>query len=241
MRIYYDLHIHTGLSPCGSEDMTPNNIVNMAVLKELDCIAATDHNACGNAGVIARLGAEAGLIVVPGMEVCTSEEVHVLCLFPGMEEALAAEALVKERIPPVKNRRDIFGDQLFFDMEDNVTGAYEYLLTNATTLDIYELVRLTAEHGGVAIPAHIDRPSYSLISNLGFVPPDLDVGLVEISKAAEPEEYIAHNNKLFLKKYEWLQNSDAHYLEDISERVRYMEFETRPDARGVVERLRGFM
>lgn len=210
MSYYYDMHIHSALSPCGDKDMTPNNIVNMSIIKGLDIIAVTDHNTCGN--VRAVMAAAAGQItVVPGIEVETAEEVHVVCYFPDIDAAEAMAAVVKAHLPPIANRSDIFGNQYYMDAEDNVIGEEETLLVSATTLDILSVFELAKQFGGVAIPAHIDRSSYSVLANLGAIPPDLPVSALEITRrnrAKMEAEYA---------KYTILTNSDAHYLEDIAE------------------------
>lgn len=212
MSCYYDLHIHSALSPCGDRDMTPNNIVNMALIKGLDIIAVTDHNTCGNARAV--IEAAAGrLAVVPGLEVETAEEVHVVCYFPDLDRAEAMGRIVRAHLPPVPNRPDIFGNQYYMDAQDNITGEEKILLVSAAALHIGEVFRLAKELGGAAVPAHIDRPSYSVLANLGMIPPDLDVTAVEIT---------ARNRESLEKdygKYRILTNSDAHYLEDIAEPV----------------------
>lgn len=196
--------------------MTPNNIVNMAIIKGLDMIAVTDHNSCGNAAAIADVAGDR-LLVVPGMEVETSEEVHVVCYFATLEQSYEMEKAVKQSMKPIKNRSEIFGRQLYLDSEDRIIGEEENLLVCASGLDIYETVRLTRELGGAAVPAHIDRTSYSVLSNLGFLPSDLEVSALEITKA---------NRQSMMKEYpafNVLTNSDAHYLENISEREYYVE------------------
>lgn len=238
MKLYYDLHIHTGLSPCGDSDMSPNNIVNMALLKELDCIAITDHNACGNVRAVMEAAAGTELLVIPGMEVETAEEIHVLCLFPHLESATAVWEAVDKSLPGIRNKEEIFGRQLFFDSADNVTGSCDKLLVTATGLSLYELFPLVEGAGGVAIPAHIDRSSYSIVSSLGSIPPDLDIGLVEFSKTADPEAFIHEYEASFPQRLAYLQNSDAHYLGDISERERYLEFEEAPNAEEVIRKLK---
>ena len=211
MKLYYDLHIHSALSPCGDNDMTPNNIVNMAYLKGLDVIAVTDHNSCGNVRAVQR-AAEGKLMVIAGMEIETSEEVHVLGLFPSIEAAEEMETALAASAAPVKNRPEIFGNQYYMDENDEIVGEEERLLVTATGLDIYDTVENILRLGGVSIAAHIDRTSYSVLSNLGFIPPDLKIGAVEITSA---------NRDAMIDRYAdyvVLTSSDAHYLGDISER-----------------------
>lgn len=183
-------------------------------------IAVTDHNTCGNvAAVMAAAGDN--LLVVPGMEVETSEEVHVACYFPTLESAYEMEKAIKNSTQPIPNRPEIFGRQLYMNEMDEVVGEEENLLVSASGLDIYDVVRLAKECGGVAVPAHIDRSSYSLLSNLGFLPPDLEISAVEIT-AKNREKLIGD-----YKNFHILTNSDAHYLENISEREYAVDLERK--------------
>ena len=216
MSIFYDLHIHSALSPCGDEDMTPNNIVNMALLKGLDVIAVTDHNSCGNLRAVTEVAGDR-LLVLPGMEVETAEEVHVLCYFPTIAACEGMWQVLKENRLPIKNKPEIFGRQLYMDAEDEIVGEEEYLLTTASTLSIEEVFGTAQTLGGIAVPAHIDRTSYSVISNLGFLPPHLPVTAVEITE---------RNLESWQKDwsgYTILCDSDAHYLGDIAEPNHFME------------------
>lgn len=240
MKYYYDFHIHSALSPCGDETMTPNNIVNMALLKELDMIAVADHNSCKNVSAIMEVAQEADLLVIPAMEAETAEEIHVLCLLPDIAAAIELDQQVEASLPRVKNREKIFGTQMIMDAEDEVTGYYENLLLTASAFDLDTLVNLVHSLGGAAIPAHVDRSSNSIIASLGFLPPELPVEYIEISRAvADPEVYLASNRKLFPgRQYEFLRNSDAHYLGDINERLNYLKFDEKPTAEDVIARLR---
>lgn len=220
MKCYYDFHIHTALSPCGDDDMTPNNIVNMAVLKGLDAIAITDHNSAGNVRACVECGAKAGIVVIPGMEVETSEDVHVVCLFPSVQQAEMMDSIVSENLPVIKNRADIFGNQYILNEDDTVVGCVDNLLSTATTLDIYTLVDKVNEIGGVAMPAHIDKSSYSVISNLGFIPEDIDFTAVEIKN---PDRVSELKKNHAIDSCHIMHNSDAHFLWDIHERDFFLE------------------
>lgn len=215
-KLYYDMHIHSALSPCGDNDMTPNNIVNMSIIKGLDIIAVTDHNSCGNVESVMKV-ADGKILVVPGMEIETSEEIHVVSYFPDLESALKTEAVVKENLPFIENNTEIYGNQYFMDENDEITGEEKSLLVSATTLDLYSVIRLVKDNGGVPVPAHIDRSSYSVLSNLGFLPEDLGVSAIEITPRRRK---LLEDN---YQKYNILSNSDAHYLENISEYEFYME------------------
>ena len=169
MMFYYDFHIHSGLSPCGDNEMTPNNIVNMAKLYDLDVIALTDHNSTLNCKAVMEAAEEIGLLVIPGMELCTSEEVHIVCLFPDLESATKFGDYIRSTLPPIRNKPTVFGEQLVFDKNDNVLGFEHTLLITASSVSANDAVELVEKYGGVCFPAHIDRNSYSIISNLGII------------------------------------------------------------------------
>lgn len=220
MRVYYDFHIHSALSPCADADMTPNNIVNMSIIKGLDAIAVTDHNSCGNVRAVIEAAGD-NILVIPGMEIETSEEVHMVALFPDIESAEKMEAILKESVPPIKNRPEIFGNQFYMDKYDNIVGEEERLLVTACGLDIFEVAENVKKLGGVTYPAHIDRESYSVVSNLGFLPPDLPVGAVEITKKNR------ENLSSQYAEFNVITSSDAHYLGDISEKEHYIDIFTK--------------
>ena len=162
--LYYDLHIHSCLSPCGDDDMTPANLVGMAAVKGLDVIALTDHNSCANCPAAMYHGENYGVTVIPGMELTTEEEVHVICLFARLEDALAFDRLVYERLMPVPNREEIFGKQQVMNEKDEVTGTKEYLLINATSISFDEVFPLVRSYGGIAYPAHVDWSGLTAVS-----------------------------------------------------------------------------
>ncbi len=228
MRLYYDLHIHSALSPCGDDDMTPNNIVNMSLINELDVIALSDHNTCQNLKVTAQLAKEAGLVFLPGVEVETAEEIHVLCLFSDVESALnfENEVLVKA-LPDIPNNESIFGKQQIMDINDNVIATESRFLINATTLDIDTIGKVVEGFGGVAVPAHIDKSTKSIISMLGMVDKSMGFNTFELSKNA-PDDYTDTQFSLKDQNYSYIYNTDAHYLQDIAERGQRNFFELEP-------------
>ncbi len=152
--------------------MTPANIAGMAAVKGLDVIALTHHNSCQNCPAAMYHGRQYGYVLLPGMELTTIEEVHVVCLFPALETALAFDKYVYEHMDPIENKEEIFGKQQIMDETDTVTGKVKNLLINATDISFDDAFPLTASYGGIAYPAHMDKTSTSLLSNLGFVPPD---------------------------------------------------------------------
>ena len=223
MKYYYDFHIHSCLSPCGDEDMTPNNIVNMALLNELDVIATTDHNCAKNAEAIMRCGDTAGILVIPGMEIECTEEFHIVALFRDLEGCMAMHDIVSAAMPPIANDINIFGRQVIMNADDEPVGEVENMLVTACSLSVDDVVREVRALGGVCIPAHIDRDSYSIISNLGYIPNELGFSCVELSKRAD---YPAMMQQYpYLDKYRIISSSDAHYLQDITERINALELE----------------
>lgn len=223
MKFAVDLHIHSSLSPCSDNDMTPNNIVNMAVLKGLDIIAVTDHNTINNFEAVSECAKDKNLTVVPGMEIETREEVHLLCLFPDLEAALKVQNVVNNKLPKIKNREDIFGQQIVMDENDNIKGYEEHLLLTAVNLSVQDVYCAVRTVQGVVIPAHVDRQSYSILSNLGAVPEELDIKYLEVSKSCSLNDYISKNPQL--AKYKFIRSSDAHTLGDILERENFIELE----------------
>lgn len=217
MKLYYDFHIHSALSPCGDSDMTPNNLINMSIIKGLDAVALTDHNACENVRAAAAVAGDK-IIFIPGMEVETSEEVHIVTLFPTADAAEEMQRILVGSSPFIPNRPEIFGNQYIMDENDEICGEIDRMLVTASGLDIYTVVAAAKDLGGIAYPAHIDRESYSVLSNLGFIPPDLDISAVEITEKSRTALEGEYSNR-----YNIITSSDAHYLWDISERNHYIE------------------
>lgn len=213
MKLYYDFHIHSCLSPCGDADMTPNNIVNFAKIMGYDAIALTDHNTALNCPAVSKLAEKNGITFIPGMELCTSEEVHIVCLFYTLEDALSFSAYVKSTMPPIKNKPSVFGEQLICDENDNIIGQEEILLVTASGISTEKVVKKVEEYNGICYPAHIDRSSFSLLSNLGIINDYFGFKCAEIydiMKEKELKEKHPYLNKLTI-----LSDSDAHYLENM--------------------------
>ncbi len=210
MKRYYDLHIHSCLSPCASDEMTPANIAGMAHIKGLSLIALTDHNAAHNLHAMANAAAEYGLIFIPGIEVNTIEEVHVLTYFAQVDEAVAFGNTLYDALPHIQNRTDIFGNQIIMDENDQFAGTLDKLLLQAVPFSVDDVVRMAKTAGGCSVPAHINRDSFSITANLGFLPPGL-FHCVEVAKNL-PCPDLDSNLKV-------LHSSDAHNLGAISEPV----------------------
>ena len=236
MKLHYDLHLHSCLSPCGDNDMTPYNLVNLAKLFGYDIIALTDHNSCKNCGSAIKVGEEVGITVVPGMELCTSEEIHNICLFPTLEKAMAFSDYISGTLPMIKNREKIFGEQLIMDHRDGVLGKEEILMTTASSVSIDELSDLVDKYDGVCYPAHIDRNSYSIISSLGDFSPEMQVRCFELTPKAKAEDYFekypATKGKLIIR------SSDAHYLENMREPEFIIDLPEN-SAQALIEYLKG--
>lgn len=226
-KLSYDLHIHSCLSPCGDADMTPANIVGMASLKNLDIIAVTDHNTCRNCPAVVNWAKENQILAIPGMELNTLEEVHVLCLFAELSDAMEFDKYVYQKLIKVPNNERIFGTQEVYDEEDHVAGSEPYLLINATEITIDELGKLMDAFRGIYIPAHIDKNSNSILSNLGFIPPSADFLAAELADVRK-KTAICESNP-YLKNCNIISNSDAHSLWQINEAVNYLMCEGRSE------------
>lgn len=215
MTLNYDFHLHSCLSPCGDNDMTPYNLVNMAKLLGYDIIALTDHNSCLNCPAAVQAGEEAGITVVPGMELCTCEEIHTVCLFPELENALEFSKFVRENTPYIANKPEIFGDQFIMDSADGITGQEDLLLTTASAISIDDVTKTVRSFGGAVFPAHLDRASYSVLSVLGFLYPEMGFTAAGFTHKAYFPQY--EERHPLLKNMKKFKNSDAHYLENMVE------------------------
>ncbi len=225
LKLSYDLHIHSCLSPCGDEDMTPGNIIGMSAIKGLDVIAVTDHNSCRNCPAVLKLAEQYGILAIPGMELTTMEEVHALCLFAELGDALRFSEYVAEKLMKIPNDVNAFGKQEVCDEEDRVIDTEPYLLINATDISFDELGRLMKEYHGVYIPAHLDKNSNSLLSNLGFISPDADFLVAELADLGKLEELSGANP--YLKTCNIITDSDAHDLGRINEAVNFLSCEEK--------------
>ena len=212
-----DLHIHSTLSPCGSLDMSPGRIVKEAKERGIHLIALTDHNTCDNVVYAQRVGEKMGVKVIPGMELQTEEEVHLLAYFESLDAACSFKDRIYPYLPDVKNDPEYFGDQVIVDESEAVVGFEEKLLINSLLLSVDECVEMVREHEGLPVPAHVDRDAYGLISQLGFIPDYLGFEALEVSKHVELEEAVRRWPEL--SDYAVISSSDAHYPEDIGSAV----------------------
>jgi hypothetical protein len=207
-----DLHIHSCLSPCSDWDMSPKKIIEKSREQQLDLIAICDHNTAENVAVILREGARQGIAVLPGMEICSREEVHLVTLFKEIEDALKMQEFIYAHLPG-KNQPEVFGHQIVADQNDRVLGENDRLLIGATQLSLKDIVSRAHLFGGICISSHVDRPSYSLIGQLGFIPQDLDLDAVEVSFRVPLNK--ASSEVPGIRDYPCVTASDAHFLQDI--------------------------
>jgi len=207
-----DLHIHTCLSPCTEWEMSPKKIVERSLKKDLDIIAICDHNSVENAGAAIRSVKSNPLCVIPGMEICSKEEVHVLALFGELEQALVMQQHVYSHLPG-QNEAKVFGYQIIADENDEVLGESSRLLIGATELGLQEIVTKARSLGGVTIASHVDRPAFGIIGKLGFIPDDLRIDGVEISYRIPLKT--ARDSIPGIKDFPCVTSSDAHHPDDI--------------------------
>ena len=237
-KISVDLHIHSVLSPCGDVMMTPGNLVGMAKINGLEAIALTDHNAMQNISAAMKIGEAYDIVVIPGMELETAEEIHVVCLFPDTESLSAFQDVVVESYGPKipANRPEIFGKQLIYNEEDEECGELERMLLIPSGITIDDVFGIVEGLGGIAFPAHVDRDSYSVLTTLGALPYGYKNGFVEISCECDKGNLV----KMYpeLEKYKLLPSSDAHYIDKIQEAGGAELLVEELSVKGVIEALK---
>ena len=212
-----DLHVHTVLSACAEMEMLPEFILERAQELGLNLIAVTDHNSAENAAAMMTAAKGAGITVLPGMEVQTREEVHLLCLFDTLEQVVDWQQVVYAHLPSLKNKEQVFGTQVVLDVDGEPVGTNDRLLATSVSLSVDQVVQRVRGLNGLCIPSHVDRPAYSLIANLGFIPPDLEIVGVEISHLVGPKEARAHFPQL--EHYSLVADGDAHRLKEMARRT----------------------
>lgn len=233
-KYYYDLHIHSALSPCGDNESTPANIVGMAYISGLDIIALTDHNTTKNCPAFLKASEAYPIVALPGMELTTSEDIHVVCLFERIEDAMKFGDYVDSRRIKIKNKPEIFGEQYIFDENDTVIGAEENLLINATLISIEELPKLVEDFGGICFPAHIDKASNGLIAILGTIPDTKQFSCYEL-RSKDCAEALAE--KYGISKDRLIFDSDSHSLGEVSDKENYFELEECADKKEIISEL----
>ncbi len=207
-----DLHVHTCLSPCAEEEMSPLSIVRRAKKKGLNVIGICDHNSTKNIDAVRKAGRREGVAVIGGIEICSKEEVHILCLFDEEESLQEIQLLIDQNLHS-QNNPEFFGQQFLCDEYDVILGQETKLLIGATELSVEEIVANTHRLGGLAIASHIDRNSFSIFSQLGFVPEGLQIDALEVSNRHSLAEVRQHFPQT--RNYPLVRFSDAHRLEEI--------------------------
>jgi PHP family Zn ribbon phosphoesterase len=213
-----DLHIHSCLSPCGEEEMRPRAIVSQALAMGLDMIAICDHNSAENIAAFLRAGSEKGLTVLPGIEVTSKEEIHLLALFDRQEDCMALQDLIYQNLPG-ENVEEVFGPQTMVNERDETVGINRKMLIGATSLPLEKIVSMVGSHRGVTIASHIDRQAFSLLGQLGFIPEGLPLDGLEISSRTSKEE--AQKRFHSYHHFSLVRFSDAHHLEDIGKNITH--------------------
>jgi len=218
MSLYHcDLHIHSCLSPCGDEDMTPGNIIGMSLLNGLQIVALTDHNSVKNCPAFFKIAKVHGIIPVAGIELTTAEDIHAVCLFRNLEDAMEFGDFVEGRRICIQNDPEIFGRQLIMDENDTIIGEEPNLLINAVNISLDEAFSEVLRRGGVCYPAHIDRSANGIISMLGDFPPEPEFTAFELNDIASLEDCVSRFPVLRGRYLTHVASSDAHYLTDIAE------------------------
>ncbi len=225
-----DLHIHTCLSPCADLDMHPAALVKKAVERGLGVIAISDHNASENVQYVMRAAGQGPPAVIAGMEITTVEEVHVLALMPGLGDLLGVQKVIYDHLPG-RNDERLFGCQAVVNEKGEVEGINDRLLIGATDIPVSDVVGMIHGFGGLAVASHIDRESFSVISQLGFVDDDSGFDALEISRVLGIER--ARERYPELARYPFITSSDAHNLADIGAAPTVMKL-----AEGTFEEIR---
>lgn len=207
-----ELHIHTVVSPCAAVEMIPPFIVQEALEKGINLIAITDHNSSANVAAVQNAARDTDLTVWPGMELQTKEEIHLLCLFDTLAQITAWQNLVDTLLPRQENNIEFFGEQFVVDETGEFIRREKQLLLTSANITLSHAVTEVNKLGGLAIPAHVNRSAFSLIANLGFVPPDVPFDALEISRHLTPTQ--AQQKYPQLKNYPLIQNGDVHFLTD---------------------------
>jgi PHP family Zn ribbon phosphoesterase len=233
-----DFHVHTCLSPCADLDMYPRAVVAMSLARRLDVVAICDHNSSENVQYVIKCAEGTGLTVLPGMEITSSEEVHVLALFDKLENLNPLQDLVYRHLPG-KNDENVFGCQAIVNEHDEVEGLSERLLIGATTLPLHEIVSRIHGFGGLAIAAHIDRESFGILGQLGFLPDGLALDALEISRRTGLAA--ARQRWPELAPIAFIESSDSHIITDIGKGITraFLEEATTAELRMAFQKTKG--
>jgi 3',5'-nucleoside bisphosphate phosphatase len=224
MKYKADLHIHTVLSPCADLEMSPINILNQAKKKGLDIIGITDHNSSLQCATFTKIAPEYGIFVLCGAEITTKEETHCLAFFEDSQKLEIFQQYLNQHLPNIQNNTDIFGYQVVVNENDEILYEEEKLLISALSVGLEEIEHKVHSLDGIFIPAHIDKTRFSIISQLGFIPPTLQVEALELSAHTSVEAFLTKNP--YLKDYPFIKSSDAHKPDDIGNEYINLSLET---------------
>jgi len=213
-----DLHNHSCLSPCGSLELSPKRLLELGAARGLKLMALTDHNSSLNCPAFAKLSPQYGIIPIFGMEATTSEEIHVLCLFSNLDACMSFNEYAYSILTPFLNNPDKTGDQIYVDEDENIEGEVEYYLINSIDLSIENIGAKVEEFGGIVIPAHVDRPAFSMTSQLGIV---IDGPWTAIECVRIPPSL--NGSPLRTLGFPLFTSSDAHYPEHVGRRPFELE------------------
>jgi PHP family Zn ribbon phosphoesterase len=208
-----EFHTHTVLSPCAELEMIPPLIVQTALEKGIQIIAITDHNASGNVESVIQAAEGTDLLVLPGVEVQTLEDVHTICLFDTLEQLYALQNIIDKNLPDLPNQEDHLGAQILVDKDGDFIAFEERLLLTSTHFSLSDLFQHVQDLEGLFIPAHIDREAFGLIRTLGFIPTDINIETLEISRNISADE--ARERYPQSRDYPLIQSGDAHRLDEI--------------------------
>ncbi len=232
-KYYYDLHVHSCLSPCGDDESTPNSIAGMATLNGLNVVALTDHNTTRNCPGFFEAAKRHGIIPIAGMELTTAEDIHVIFLFEDLKTALKFDEDLQDKRILIDNRVDVYGEQMIMNGNDEIIGIEKHLLSNATTISVDDCPKLAEKYGAICYPAHIDRQANGIIAILGTFPDIKGFKVFELNDGEKEEElrktYDLGNRKCVV-------SSDAHYLWNMRDENRYFLIDDEPYSSDLVRR-----
>ena len=232
--ILLDLHIHSVLSPCADILMTPGNIIKKAIEKNIDVISITDHNSIKNVKSAREISAGKKIKIIPGIEVQSKEDIHLLSYFENLKDLNSYYELVYEGLNNIKNDEEKFGHQIIVDKNDQFIDKEEKLLMNSTNYSLNELVKLTNKFNGIPVPSHADR-SFGLIKNLGFIPEELNIKFIELNFNKTILQY--YNQYPYLKKFQLINNSDSHFLNQIEPKMK-INLKTQPTTKNIFKQIK---
>jgi len=223
LRAYHcDLHVHTCLSPCADLEMYPSAVVEKSIAEKLDIIAICDHNASENMQFVLRLAEGKSLTILPGIEITSSEEVHLLALFDTLDDLKKIQDIIYDHLSGT-NREEVFGCQAIVNDLDEVEGFNDKFLLGATKLPLLDIIHLIHSFGGLAIASHIDRESFSIISQLGFIDQEIPLDALEITRQTGIRG--ARIKYPELARFPFIESSDAHFIKDIGQGTTTMFLE----------------